>query len=42
MRHLIKVIFQARLAAASCVTKDIKEPGDYGGFPAVSVSCAFQ
>lgn len=29
--------FQVRLAANSCVTKDIKEPGDYGGFPAVSV-----
>ncbi|XP_040862440.1 probable UDP-3-O-acylglucosamine N-acyltransferase 2, mitochondrial [Glycine max] len=22
---------------ASCVTKDIKEPGDYGGFPAVLI-----
>ena len=26
---------QVRLAAASCVTKDINKPGDYGGFPAV-------
>lgn len=28
---------QVRLAANSCVTKDIKEPGDYGGFPAVRI-----
>ena len=28
---------QVRLAAISCVTKDIKEPGDYGGFPAVRI-----
>ncbi|GAA0146634.1 acyltransferase [Lithospermum erythrorhizon] len=26
-----------RLAANSCVTKDIKEPGDYGGFPAIPI-----
>lgn len=26
-----------RLAANSCVVRDIKEPGDYGGFPAVSI-----
>ena len=26
---------QVRLAANSAVTKDIKESGDYGGFPAV-------
>ncbi|XP_020979988.1 probable UDP-3-O-acylglucosamine N-acyltransferase 2, mitochondrial isoform X8 [Arachis ipaensis] len=30
-------LVQVRLAATSCVTKDIKEPGDYGGFPAVPV-----
>lgn len=29
--------FQVRLAATSCVTRDIKEAGDYGGFPAVSI-----
>lgn len=29
------VELQVRLAANSCVTKDIREPGDYGGFPAV-------
>ncbi|CAJ1925044.1 unnamed protein product [Sphenostylis stenocarpa] len=28
---------RVRLAAASFVTKDIKEPGDYGGFPAVMI-----
>ncbi|KAH7545809.1 hypothetical protein FEM48_Zijuj01G0133200 [Ziziphus jujuba var. spinosa] len=27
----------SRLAANSCVTKDIKEPGNYGGFPAVPI-----
>ena len=31
-------IVQVRLAATSCVTKDIKEPGDYGGFPAVRMN----
>lgn len=30
-------ILQVRLAANSCVTKDIHEPGDYGGFPAVRI-----
>ena len=28
---------QVRLAAASCVTKDITKPGVYGGFPAVRI-----
>ncbi|KAJ0081638.1 hypothetical protein Patl1_11022 [Pistacia atlantica] len=28
---------QVRLAANSCVTKDITQPGDYGGFPAVPI-----
>ncbi|CAN1222255.1 Probable UDP-3-O-acylglucosamine N-acyltransferase 2, mitochondrial, partial [Linum grandiflorum] len=28
---------QVRLAANSLVTKDIKEPGDYAGFPAIPV-----
>lgn len=29
------VKMQVRLAANSCVTKNISEAGDYGGFPAV-------
>ncbi|KAJ0017734.1 hypothetical protein Pint_10866 [Pistacia integerrima] len=29
--------FTVRLAANSCVTKDITQPGDYGGFPAVPI-----
>ncbi|ONM53473.1 putative UDP-3-O-acylglucosamine N-acyltransferase 2 mitochondrial [Zea mays] len=29
---------QVRLAANSLVTKDIQEPGDYGGFPAVPIN----
>ncbi|KAF3660559.1 putative UDP-3-O-acylglucosamine N-acyltransferase 2, mitochondrial [Capsicum annuum] len=28
---------RVRLAANSCVTKDISEPGDYGGFPAIPI-----
>jgi hypothetical protein len=32
---------QVRLAATSCVTKDMKEPGDYGGFPAVRIAFVF-
>ncbi|KAK1557818.1 hypothetical protein Q3G72_032479 [Acer saccharum] len=28
-------VHMSGVAANSCVTKDIKEPGDYGGFPAV-------
>lgn len=31
------VHMQVRLAANSCVSKDITEPGDYGGFPAVRI-----
>ncbi|XP_031489482.1 probable UDP-3-O-acylglucosamine N-acyltransferase 2, mitochondrial isoform X2 [Nymphaea colorata] len=30
-------LVQVRLAANSCVTKSINEPGDYGGFPAVPI-----
>ncbi|KMT04017.1 hypothetical protein BVRB_8g187210 isoform A [Beta vulgaris subsp. vulgaris] len=37
IRDHVSVISKVRLAANSCVTKDIKEPGDYGGFPAVPV-----
>ncbi|XP_057536776.1 probable UDP-3-O-acylglucosamine N-acyltransferase 2, mitochondrial isoform X2 [Amaranthus tricolor] len=33
----VSIVSKIRLAANSCVTKDIKEPGDYGGFPAVPV-----
>lgn len=32
-----KIGWQVRLAANSSVTKDITEPGDYGGFPAVRI-----
>ncbi|XP_042422255.1 probable UDP-3-O-acylglucosamine N-acyltransferase 2, mitochondrial isoform X1 [Zingiber officinale] len=34
---LKKIEWQVRLAANSSVTKDITEPGDYGGFPAVPI-----
>lgn len=34
---LLLLDHQVRLAANSLVTKDIQEPGDYGGFPAVSI-----
>ncbi|XP_021719637.1 probable UDP-3-O-acylglucosamine N-acyltransferase 2, mitochondrial isoform X2 [Chenopodium quinoa] len=37
VRDHVSIVSKARLAAISCVTKDIKEPGDYGGFPAVPV-----
>lgn len=37
LRCLTGRSLQVRLAALSCVTKDIKEPGDYGGFPAVRI-----
>ncbi|KAG8385697.1 hypothetical protein BUALT_Bualt03G0072100 [Buddleja alternifolia] len=30
-------VMQVRLAANSCVTKNITEPGDYAGFPAIPV-----
>ncbi|KAK8517333.1 hypothetical protein V6N13_092612 [Hibiscus sabdariffa] len=33
----VSIVSKVRLAANSCVTKDIKEPGDYGGFPAVPI-----
>ncbi|KAK6932367.1 Hexapeptide repeat [Dillenia turbinata] len=35
IRDHVSIVSKVRLAANSCVTKDIKEPGDYGGFPAV-------
>ncbi|XP_068467762.1 LOW QUALITY PROTEIN: probable UDP-3-O-acylglucosamine N-acyltransferase 2, mitochondrial [Phaseolus vulgaris] len=37
VRDHVSIVSKVRLAAASFVTKDIKEPGDYGGFPAVSI-----
>ncbi|GMH15803.1 hypothetical protein Nepgr_017644 [Nepenthes gracilis] len=37
VRDHVSIISKVRLAAGSCVTKDIKEPGDYGGFPAVPI-----
>ncbi|XP_021766955.1 probable UDP-3-O-acylglucosamine N-acyltransferase 2, mitochondrial isoform X2 [Chenopodium quinoa] len=37
VRDHVSIVSKVRLAAISCVTKDIKEPGDYGGFPAVPV-----
>lgn len=48
-QFIVANAIQVRLAANSCVTKDINQPGDYGGFPAVRVlllcsleSCLFQ
>ncbi|KAL2931603.1 putative UDP-3-O-acylglucosamine N-acyltransferase 2 mitochondrial [Bienertia sinuspersici] len=35
VRDHVSIVSKVRLAANSCVTKDIKEAGDYGGFPAV-------
>ncbi|BFG27540.1 hypothetical protein CerSpe_138140 [Prunus speciosa] len=37
VRDHVSIVSKVRLAATSCVTKDITEPGDYGGFPAVPV-----
>lgn len=37
VRDHAAVVSWVRLAANSCVTKDIVEPGDYGGFPAVPI-----
>ncbi|XP_015883658.1 probable UDP-3-O-acylglucosamine N-acyltransferase 2, mitochondrial isoform X2 [Ziziphus jujuba] len=37
VRDHVSIVSKVRLAANSCVTKDIKEPGDYGGFPAVPI-----
>ncbi|XP_024025043.1 probable UDP-3-O-acylglucosamine N-acyltransferase 2, mitochondrial [Morus notabilis] len=33
----VSIVSKVRLAATSCVTKDIVKPGDYGGFPAVPI-----
>ncbi|CAH9059495.1 unnamed protein product [Cuscuta europaea] len=37
VRDHVCVASKVRLAANSCVTKNINEPGDYGGFPAIPV-----
>ncbi|KAL5057709.1 hypothetical protein RYX36_029313 [Vicia faba] len=37
VRDHVSIASKVRLAALSCVTKDITEPGDYGGFPAVMI-----
>ncbi|PWA22614.1 trimeric LpxA-like enzymes superfamily protein [Artemisia annua] len=37
VRDHVTIVSKVRLAAASCVTKDINKPGDYGGFPAVPI-----
>ncbi|GAV83597.1 Hexapep domain-containing protein [Cephalotus follicularis] len=38
VREHISIASKVRLAANSCVTKDIRDPGDYGGFPAVPIN----
>lgn len=37
IRDHISIVPKVRLAANSCVTKNITEPGDYGGFPAMPI-----
>ncbi|XP_076942037.1 putative UDP-3-O-acylglucosamine N-acyltransferase 2, mitochondrial [Bidens hawaiensis] len=37
VRDHVTIVSKVRLAAASCVTKDITKPGDYGGFPAAPI-----
>ncbi|WOL15693.1 putative UDP-3-O-acylglucosamine N-acyltransferase 2, mitochondrial [Canna indica] len=37
IRDHVSVASKVRLAASSCVTKDLVESGDYGGFPAVPI-----
>ncbi|CAI9087744.1 OLC1v1021896C5 [Oldenlandia corymbosa var. corymbosa] len=37
IRDHVSISSKVRLAANSCVTKDIHEPGDYGGFPAMPI-----
>ncbi|KAM7262706.1 hypothetical protein ACFE04_000389 [Oxalis oulophora] len=38
IRDHVCITSKVRFAANSCVIKDIKEPGDYGGFPAVPIN----
>ncbi|CAL9078917.1 unnamed protein product [Musa textilis] len=37
IRDHVSIASKVRLAANSCVTKDLAESGDYGGFPAVPI-----
>ncbi|XP_040362111.1 probable UDP-3-O-acylglucosamine N-acyltransferase 2, mitochondrial isoform X3 [Rosa chinensis] len=37
VRDHVSIVSKVRLAATSFVTRDIKEPGDYGGFPVVPI-----
>ncbi|XP_062162752.1 probable UDP-3-O-acylglucosamine N-acyltransferase 2, mitochondrial [Alnus glutinosa] len=37
VRDHVSIVSKVQLAATSCVTKDIKESGDYCGFPAVPI-----
>lgn len=37
VRDHVSIVSKVRLAANSCVTKSITEPGDFGGFPAVPI-----
>lgn len=37
IRDHVNIASKVRLAANSCVTKDIILPGDYGGFPAIPI-----
>ncbi|XP_027105060.1 probable UDP-3-O-acylglucosamine N-acyltransferase 2, mitochondrial [Coffea arabica] len=37
IRDHVCIASRVRLAASSCVTKDINQPGDYGGFPAMPI-----
>ncbi|KAG5614038.1 hypothetical protein H5410_013862 [Solanum commersonii] len=37
IRDHVNIASKVRLAANSCVTKDISVPGDYGGFPAIPI-----
>ncbi|KAI5656862.1 hypothetical protein M9H77_25655 [Catharanthus roseus] len=38
IRDHVNIASKVRLAANSCVTKDIIQPGDYGGFPAMPIA----
>ncbi|EOA17982.1 hypothetical protein CARUB_v10006417mg [Capsella rubella] len=37
VRDHVSIVSKVRLAANSCVTRNISEPGDFGGFPAVPI-----
>ncbi|KAE8714918.1 putative UDP-3-O-acylglucosamine N-acyltransferase 2 [Hibiscus syriacus] len=37
VRDHVSIVSKVRVAANSCVTKDIREAGDYGGFPSVPI-----